>query len=368
MRIFFLVSSFGAGGAERVATTLCNAWVRRGDSVTLVPTYSGGGEPFYTLDERVELIYLSQLAGLAQGKRKRYFRRLQLLRKLIGDRKPDIVISFLPNVNIAALVATAFSGVPCIVCERSDPTMVPMGRFWREACRLFYRTADRVTVQTEVVAEKIKQIYGGLREVAVLPNPLPEMLPLHSADRVVKDRRTLLSMGRLSEEKRVDLIIDSFALVAARFPEWDLHIYGDGPLRQDLAAQIERLDLHERIRLMGRTDEPWRIMSAADAFVLASRYEGFPNALLEAMGVGLACVVTDCPSGPREITRDGADARLVAVDNGAGLQAAIAELMGNDELRHELGQRARDSVSSRYSLDAVLNQWDAVFRGVGVLV
>jgi glycosyltransferase involved in cell wall biosynthesis len=300
------------------------------------------------------------------GTGKNHFERLRTLRKIIRDRQPDVVISFLPNVNIAALVATAYSGIPCIVCERSDPTKQPIGRLWSMACKLFYRTADRVTVQSQAVAATISHVYGGLKDVAVVPNPLPQGVLKFKVTPERPGRRVLLSLGRLAAEKQVTQIVDTFARLASRFPEWDLHIHGEGPLHAQLAAGIGALGLGDRIRLMGRTDAPWQTMAAADAFVMASRYEGFPNALLEAMGTGLPCVATDCPSGPREITRDGTDALLVVPDDPAALEVALARLMGDAKLRRDLGERARESVKERYSLPAVLRTWDAIFASVGV--
>lgn len=366
MNIIFLISSLSSGGAERVASTLCNDWAARGDTVTLVPTFSGGGQPFYALDEKIELLYLSGLVGPASGRgNKRYLARLRALRQLVRERRPDVVVSFLPNVNIAALAATAFSGVPCIVCERSDPSVQAIGAVWRAACKLFYRYADLVSVQTLAVAAGIHKVYGGLGNVSVVPNPLPGDLVRWQADLAApRARRSLLSMGRLSEEKRVDHIIDAFATLAPQFPEWDLHIYGDGPERTALESRIERLGLQGRAQLLGRSSEPWPVMAGADAFVMASRYEGFPNALLEAMGVGLPCVAADCPSGPREISCDGRDAMLFKPGDVVGLSDALARLLSDEGRRVTLGRRARDSVLERYSLAAVRETWDGLFAAV----
>lgn len=365
MNIIFLISSLSSGGAERVASTLCNDWASRGDTVTLIPTFSGGGQPFYVLDEKIELLYLSRLIGPASGRGKRYLSRLRTLRQLVRERKPDVVVSFLPNVNIAALAATAFSGVPCIVCERSDPSVQAIGAVWRMAAKLFYRYADLVTVQTQAVAAGIGKVYGGLNNVSVIPNPLPGDLVHFQADLVApRARRTLLSLGRLSEEKGVDQIINAFATLIPQFPEWDLHIYGDGPERTALQRRIDRLGLNGRAHLLGRSSEPWQVMAKADAFVMASRYEGFPNALLEAMGVGLPCVAADCPSGPREISRDGLDAVLFKQGDAIGLVDALARLLGDKDERVVLGRRARDSVFERYSLAAVRENWDDLFSVV----
>jgi GalNAc-alpha-(1->4)-GalNAc-alpha-(1->3)-diNAcBac-PP-undecaprenol alpha-1,4-N-acetyl-D-galactosaminyltransferase len=363
MKILFLISSLGAGGAERVATTLCNAWSARGDDVTLVPTYSGGGAAFYEVGHEVELITLADLVGTAPKGLRSYARRLLTLRRLIGKRKPDVIVSFLPNVNVAAILATAFMSVPLIICERNDPSSRSPSGIWEIACKLTYRFADMLTVQTDAVAVKAARLYPGLAKISVIPNPLSEGVLSTTASKNTA-RRILLSMGRLTEQKQVDKLIAAFAELASRFPDWDLHMYGEGPLKTSLALQIDESGLQVRVSLKGGTREPWQVMAGADAFVMTSKYEGFPNALLEAMGTGLACVVTDCPSGPREITCDGRDALLVPMGDSQGLLDALARVMGNDLLRRDLGRQARESVTGRFSLDAVIAQWDQLFNAV----
>ena len=153
MKILFLISSLGAGGAERVASTLCSAWAERHDEVTLISTYSASeGEAFYSLHPAVKLIQLSELILVKPNKGKNYWQRLRQLRKQIVENKPDLVISFLPNVNIAAILATSFTGVPCIISERSNPELQKLPWYWSLACRLMYRFADALTVQTQHVS------------------------------------------------------------------------------------------------------------------------------------------------------------------------------------------------------------------------
>jgi GalNAc-alpha-(1->4)-GalNAc-alpha-(1->3)-diNAcBac-PP-undecaprenol alpha-1,4-N-acetyl-D-galactosaminyltransferase len=366
MKIVLLLSSLGSGGAERVACTLCNSWVTHANSVTIVSTFSGVSKIFYTFSDGVQVVSLNDTLNNYSVSGKRYLKRLFGLRKLIRDQQPDVVISFLPNVNIAALLATAFSGHPCIICERSDPSAQPIGWFWRLACQVLYRFSDAVCVQTQAVSISIRNVYSGLKRVAVVSNPLPPDLHKWEANQPKSGRKSMLSLGRLAPEKRVDLIIDSFANLVNKHLDWDLHIYGEGPLAESLSLQIANLSLQERIFLHCATDQPWKTMADSDAFVMASRYEGFPNALLEAMGIGLACVSTDCPSGPREISRNGKDALLVEVDDRVGLELALNRLMSDDVLRRTLGMQARESVSERYSLSNVLKSWDEIFASLGV--
>lgn len=366
MNILFLTSSLGAGGAERVATTLCNAWSARGDRVILVPTFSGGGKPFYGVSNEVELIYLAELAGVGNKSLLSYVRRFFALRNLITSRKPDVIISFLPNVNVAAITSSAFTKIPLIICERTDPSICPIPKFWQFVCRLVYRYADLLVVQTEAVAERVNQIYPALKRVCNIPNPLPPEVINHKKTSEIKQRKLLISLGRLSDEKQINLIVEAFAKVAPLFEDWDLNIYGEGPLRSDIEKQICDIGVEHRVFLMGRTIQPWETMMGADIFILTSKYEGFPNALLEAMGVGLPCIAFNCPSGPEEITCNGKVAILVPLNDMNGLLLALKRLMSDPEIRERLGQQARISVIDRFNLNAILDHWDRAFREVGV--
>ncbi|CAJ48121.1 glycosyltransferase family 4 protein [Bordetella avium] len=361
MRIVLAVSSMNAGGAERVAATLVNAWAERGDNVTLLPTYSGGGQCFYPLASAVELLWLAQ-AVPAQG-RLAPLKRLLGLRRLIRERRPDVVVSFLTNVNVGAILATRGLDQPLIVCERTNPVVdTTTGKVWRRLRRWLYPRADVVTVQAKDTVAPFAAQVPGIRHLAVIPNPLPPELldaPLADLKPDAQGRKRLMAMGRLVPDKQFDLLIDLFAQLAAAHPDWDLWIWGDGPRRQALQAQVERLGLQDRVRLPGRTTEPWAALSASSAFVLSSAVEGFPNVLLEAMAKGLPCATFDCPSGPREMTRDGADALLV--DSAAAMSEALGRLMSDETLRADLGRRAALSVRERYALPVVLAQWDRLF-------
>ncbi len=362
MRILFLVSSMHGGGAERVAATLANAWARRGDEVTLVCCYSDRGTCVYALEPGVRLLWL---ADRIRGPRwLRPLTKLFALRGLARETAPDRALSFLTNVNVGALLATRGTGLPLVVSERTDPAhSMNLQTALRILRRWTYPWAHGVVVQTARSRDHLLHLAPGLRRLHVVVNPLPDGLPpARDSEPGPPGRRRIVALGRFNPVKRFDALIEIFAGLAARHPDWDLVIWGDGPRREPCLRRVAALGLGDRIRLPGRTESPWDEMLGAHAFVLSSAVEGFPNAMLEAMALGLPCAASDCPSGPRELSRDGQDALLAPAGDDQALAAALDQLMSaTPQWREAMGRRAAASVRDRYGLARILEQWDAVW-------
>lgn len=365
MRILLLTSSMNTGGAERVASTLANGWTSRAYQVTIMPTFSGRGECFYELSPEVRLVYLADLVSSRVRSFVNRVARLYAIRRFIITERPDVVVSFLSDVNVAAVVASAGLGIPVIICERIDPFAMPLPGLLQLARRLTYPFADALMVQTHAVATKCASDWA-LRRIRVIPNPIPEqLLNVPRCERIGEMKR-LLSVGRLAEQKQFGVLINVFSALSEKHVDWALQIIGEGYLRNALQQLIADLNLKGRVELRGRTENIGKELAQADAFVLTSKYEGFPNALLEAMAVGLPCVAFDCPSGPREISMNGEAAFLAPEGDEQALTLALDRLMSDADLRHQLGQCARTSVIERFSLDKILVQWDLLFREMGV--
>lgn len=363
-RILFLVSSMQGGGAERVAALLCNHWAEQGHEVTLMPTFSGGGACLYPLDERVRLDYLADRVGSRSRSALNKLRRYGALRRALRELEPDVIVSFLPHVNVAAVLAARGLGVPVVVAERTYPPAMPMGKGLEALRRFTYPRAARVIVQTRRGLDWLRSCCPHAPG-RVIPNPVvypvPGGTPVLAPDSVVDEARyVILAVGRLSEEKGFVHLLTAFAALADRYPDWDLVILGEGPQRGPLEAQRDGLGLAGRVHLPGRAGNVGEWYARAALYVLSSRFEGFPNTLVEAMAHGLPAVSFDCETGPADIVREGVDGFLVPPAEGAtGLACAMEALMGGEDRRRRMGQAAT-AVRERFSMWRVMAAWDEV--------
>ena len=360
--IIFFVSSMHGSGAERVAALLCNPWAERGHNVTLVVTYSGRGQCVYPLDKRVKLVYLADIVGTTRKTPWIMLRRFWALRRLVRDTQADVVLSFLTQINIAVLLATRGLGVPIVVSERIYPPAVPLPVIWKILRRITYPWAAKVVMQTQGGLQWLQRAVPGSCGV-IIANPCVFPLP-HSDPKIAPDtvlpaqRCLLLAAGRLEKQKGFDLLIDAFSSLADACTDWDLVILGEGAERQALAAQIASKKLNERVLLPGRVGNPGDWYQRADLYAMSSRFEGFPNTLLEALAYGLPTVSFDCLTGPADLIRDGVDGYLVQPQDGpAGLAARLAALMQDPARRAAFAANASD-VKQRYSFATVGKAWD----------
>lgn len=363
-RIVFFVSSMEGGGAERVAALLCNRWARRGHAVLLVPTFSGRGGCLYPLDERVHLEYLTDRVGTTHRTPWTLAKRLWTMRAMVRSFRADVVLSFLPQVNVGALLATRGIGVPVVVAERVYPPAFRIGAIRSQLRRFTYPWASGVVLQTREALSWLARVSPRSRGIVITNpsvHPLPAAEPRISPGEVVpKERELLLAVGRLDPQKGFDQLIEAFEMLAPRFPGWDLVILGEGTERRALEDQCERCGLAARVHLPGRVGNPGDWYARADLYAMSSRFEGFPNTLLEALAHGLPAVSFDCKTGPGELIEEGVNGCLVPPDAGAaGLAERLAVLMEDPAARQAMGERATE-VRQRFAPERVGAQWDRV--------
>ena len=353
------ISSLSAGGAERVISEMANWWAAHGRDVAVL-TLENFYPDHYSLHPRVKRITIDwQLPRTRLHIPWQFARHQAMLRSAVLGCGPDALISFIDLTNIHLLFALAGTGVPQIVTERTNPRRHRIGLVWSFARRLLYPLSRALVVQTHAVARWAGRVVPK-KKVAVIPNFVREMPgPGENASR----EKVILAVGRLGREKGHDLLIRAFAALGRGREGWRLVILGEGPERSSLERLALTLGLGCEVIMPGVVREPAEWLYKAGLFVLPSRYEGFPNSLLEAMACGCAVIAADCPSGPGEIVSHGQNGLLVPPDDVDALSASLLRLMGDENLRASLGNRARD-VRSRFSREKIMAQWDELVESV----
>jgi len=194
--------------------------------------------------------------------------------------------------------------------------------------------------------------------IVIIPNPVLQPAEDLSQPENHPSKPFIAAMGRLIRSKGFDLLLNAFAQLKDKFPEWTLNIMGEGPLQAELESLRDGLGLNGRVHFLGKVKNPHTILKQADLFVMSSRYEGFPMSLCEAMACGIAVICTNCSSGPREIIRHGVDGLLVPNEDSSALAAAMENLMVDAKERERLRLRAPE-VTERFSIDRVMATWEA---------
>ena len=364
MKIAMVISSLSAGGAERVVVLLAQGLTALGHRVSIV-TIFGADRDFYATPEGVDRVALD-LGGETRSvveKVTANARRLAALRRALRRVEPDVVISFMPETNVLALLAGWGTRVPVIVTEHADPRVFRLKPTWETLRRVAYRRAARVVS----VSAGVDDYFAWLPEAkrAVIPNPIPlAEIRSEKGTPVSSDRpHVVAGMGRLAPEKGFDVLIRAFALSAAELPDWGLVILGEGSERATLESIVAELDLQDRVRLPGVLDDPFSALRRADLFVLSSRSESFGNALVEAMACGLPVIATQCWSRSPGLVRDGVDGILVPPDDVDALAAAMSELMGDEARRRQFASEATGAVE-RFDVGTVSRTWDELLQAV----
>ena len=365
MRITLVISTLGSGGAERAMSVMANDWATTSHDVTLI-TFASKDYDFYALHVRVKRVGLGLMKNsttLIEGIRNNFARMTSLRREIVRSQ-PDAVICFGDTTNVTTLVAASGTGLPVVVCEQIDPRQYPIGRLWNVLRRLVYPRAVTLVVVSSAMATGWAERITSKNRIRVIPNPVyvsPALL-VNSVNRQ-NPGFTIVAMGRLVRQKGFDCLLEAFSMCSDRHPNWSLDILGDGDERHTLELLKEKLGLENRVRFLGIVKEPSTILRQADLFVLSSRFEGFPLALIEAMACGLPAISTDCPTGPSEIIRNEIDGILVPPGDVPALAGAMARLMDNPAERQRLAARAVDVVE-RFGTRKIMTLWDELLAQV----
>lgn len=369
MKVLIFIHSLQNGGAERVTANLANYWVDKGWDITVV-TFAKRNSDFYTLHPMVQRIALELTndssnvwAGLWNN-----LPRIVALRRVLRQVRPDIALGMITNSSV--LLALAALGLPnlcSIGTERNHPPQTPLDFQWKILRSCTYGLLNVVTALTSESAEWIKHNTNA-RRIVVIPNAVFLPLPIEEP-RIIPSvicrsgRKIVLAAGRLNAQKGHDWLIKAFSNLSQKHSDWDLVILGEGSLRTTIERQVQKAGLEKRIFIPGRAGNISEWYETADLYVMSSRFEGFPNSLLEAMAHGLPVVSFDCDTGPRDIVRHEVDGLLVPSGDVGALTASIDRLMSDPLERQRFAMKAVE-VRERFSLKKILGMWEQLFAEI----
>lgn len=353
---FFTTDITIKAGIERITINLANFFAQNNIPVSIVSNFKTNDIPAYDFDKRINFVYLTNepfASGIGSKQRLKQF-----LRNRNRGKK------FFSNVRNSIVIAQAFpnSFIYFIACRKKNKNIVYTVEhveyyYYKKLIRILRYFVYNFYNNVVVLTESDKKCYEQLKiHVSLIPNGIKLPAKIEQKQR----KKTICSIGRLDPQKKFDSLMRAFAIIAPTYPEWNLEIYGQGSIRNELEQVIVDLNLTNRIALMGITNDVNSVLQENSIFVVSSEYEGFSIVLIEAMANGIACVSYDCPTGPGEIITDDFDGILVENQNEAKLAENIEKLILNQDLRKELGANAMKSVQ-KYSINNVGKQWIDMF-------
>lgn len=306
-----------AGGAERVIAQLANYFVSREIECTLITI--DNEKIFYDLDSRISIIPIGKKAD---GKGTDKFKRYKELRRIVSKIKPDVLLSMPEDIGIYVILALLGTRIPVFVSERNNPWVMPDVKVTRLLRTLMYPFVTGLVFQTEMAKSFFPKFIQ--KKGVVIGNPV-------DATRIPapfqgKRKKVIVGAGRLDKQKNFSLLISAFAEFSKEVPGYELCIYGEGRLREQLESEADLLGVADKVLLPGRKNNLLELMNECSMFVLSSNYEGMPNVLIEAMCMGMPVISTDCPSGgPKELIQDGINGLLIPVGDKEAMVAAMKE-------------------------------------------
>jgi len=350
-KILFVNSSLSGGGSEKVMTLLANQMAMDGyDVVMLLCIHKN---EVYELNNEVRRCYLTENNTTALMRK---YVRLAELRKHFKKERPDIIISFMSQINMYSLVASIGLRIPVIVSERADP--MQRRKIQQIAEKVLYTLfANHVVFQTEFVRNYFNRLIR--KKSSVILNPINEQeLPLYSGIRENK----IVGIGRMTNQKNFRLLIDAFADFVKICKNYELHIYGDGELRENLESMVKKNFLSEKVFFHGYVDNIVEQIYKYKMYVSTSNFEGISNAMLETMAMGIPVICTDCPvGGARMIIEDSVNGILIPMNDKKALVDAmlkIVEDVVHAEKMAEEGIKIRRNLNLRF----IAKQWEDLIR------
>lgn len=348
--IIFLTYGMGFGGVEKVIATLANKFSEKSIKCTIITLRNS--KCVYTLNYNIDVVSLYD--GVDTPPVREYIKCFTYLRKLVKAVKPDIIVSMPEEISCKAIPFLMGLKIPVIVSERNNPWIMPQNKINRILRCIFYPFTDGIIFQTQEAAQFFSRTIRN--RSAVIPNPL-DLSRIPKAWKGTR-RKEVVSIGRLENQKNYSLLINAFSEFNKRHKEYRLIIYGKGSERKAL-EELSKEKMPESAYCFPGTDEKaLNYINGSAMFILSSDYEGLPNALIEAMALGLPCISTNCRCGPGFLIENEVNGLLIPIGDERAMVRAMCYIAENEELALLMGKNAR-LIKEKLDTDKIVEGWKA---------
>lgn len=342
-KIAFCINSMEKGGAERVVSILANYFATNNEVYIITVTNK---DILYELNSNINIIALAK--NKSNKKENKFFKKISILPKILkrtiklkkinNQYDFDVIISFLPEASFITMLSKPKCKV--IISDRNDPKVEYNSKVYNTIMKNLYPRASAFVFQTEDAKKYFEDIIDFSRKkYEIILNPVDERF-ICNPYKGIREKE-IVSVGRLTEQKNFELLIDAFNIVNKEIKDYKLNIYGEGLKREELQEKITRLGLDNKVKLLGVVKDINSKIYKSSLFVMSSDYEGMPNALIEAMSLGLPVISTDCPcGGPKTLIKNNENGILVDVKDKEQLAYKIVKVLKDKELREKIAKNA----------------------------
>lgn len=355
MNILCIIPTLGHGGAQRVLVELAeHLHTNRLNTISFL-VFKGDEDYIYKVSPDIPVHCIKTVSGNNIGWLELLRTPIQI-RKIVKSINPDTIITFQDVANFPTLLATIGLKTNLIISERVDPTYYTYHATRKILRSLLYPLANSIVVQTQHIADLMPK--STLKRVKVIPNPAPEVASLARPDIPFQQNFQAIAAGRLEDQKNFSFLINAIAHAQPHLKNWQVAIYGEGSQRKVLQKQIETLGLKRLVTIHKACDNLGIKMQQSNMFLLSSKFEGFPNVLLEAIAHGLPCIANRRVSGVKEMIQDGVNGILLPEKHNTPelFGDALAKLANNPDLLKKMGARSA-YVATLYHRKSIYRQW-----------
>ena len=353
MKITLLIGSLAGGGAERVVCNLANYLADKGHEITVLTV---SDKQTYKINDNVRHVVLYGESDSKLPHQIINIIRLYRMNRYFRKENADVYITFLPKLTKFILAQRRFIKCPIILAERADPgTFCNKSEKNRKMFKKYYPHADGYIFQTEDARDYYKAQGIDVKNSVVIPNAINTefIRPQYKGER----RKAIVGAGRLTKQKNFSLLIRAFSEVSKKYPDYTLEIYGEGPLKSGLINEAQALGIAEKVKFQGYVKNLGDRIQDATLFVLSSDFEGMPNALMEAMALGLPVISTDCPAGGSKfLIKNKKNGLLVPTNDVNAMIDAISYILKNSKETKKMAQLAHN-VGDELQFEKIYDKW-----------